>query len=71
MGTADAGKAAARVATVQIALDDLFDDRTEETVLLLEAAFILRKEVLEIMEQHPIENRALRMNLPLHQIPEI
>jgi hypothetical protein len=42
--TADAGEPAARVAAVQIALYDLLDDRTEEAVLLLEAALIISQE---------------------------
>ena len=36
------GKAAARIAAVQIALDDVLDDRTEIAVCLLETLFVLR-----------------------------
>jgi hypothetical protein len=35
VGTPDPGKAASRIATVQIALHDFFDDRPEEAVFLL------------------------------------
>ena len=55
--TPDAGKPAAGVAAVQIALNDLFDDGTEEAVLLLKAALILREKAVEIVEKHSIEDR--------------
>jgi hypothetical protein len=58
---ADPGEAGARIAAVEIALDDLPDDRPEMTVLLLEAALVGCQESVEVMEQHPIEDRALRM----------
>jgi hypothetical protein len=58
---ADPGEAGARIAAVEIALDDLPDDRPEMTVLLLEAALLGCQESVEVMEQHPIEDRALRM----------
>jgi hypothetical protein len=45
---ADAGKAAARVATIQVAHHHLLDNRPKEPVLLLEAVFILRKEPVKI-----------------------
>ena len=61
VGTADAGKPVARVAAVEIALDDLPDGRPEMTVLLLKAALVDCQESIEVMEQHPIEDRALRM----------
>ena len=60
--TADAGKAAAGIAAVQIAFHYLLDDRSEVAVLLLKTALILRKESLEIMEQHPVKHGALRMS---------
>jgi hypothetical protein len=59
VGTADAGKPAARVAAVEAALHDLLDNWAEEAVLLLEAALILGQEPVEIMEQHPIEDSPL------------
>jgi len=40
VGTEDAGKAAARIAAVQVALDHLLDYRSEEAILLLKANFI-------------------------------
>jgi len=55
--TPDAGKPAAGVAAVQIALNDLFDDGTEEAVLLLKAALVLREKAVEIVEKHSIEDR--------------
>ena len=42
--TANPGKRAAWVAAIQIAFDHLFDDGSEETVLPLESALILREE---------------------------
>jgi len=38
--TADAGKPAHRIATVEILLKNIIDDRPEEAVLLLEAALV-------------------------------
>jgi hypothetical protein len=61
LGTADAGKPAARIAAVQVALDHLLDNGPEETVLLLEAALIFYQELVEVMEQHPVEDSALGM----------
>jgi hypothetical protein len=57
----DAGKAAARIAAVEVALDDLLDDGPEKAVLPLEAALILCQEALEMMKKHPIEDGPLRM----------
>jgi len=59
--TPDAGESAARVAAVQIPLDDLLDDRPEIPLLPLEPALIFGQEPVEMMEQHPVEDRALRM----------
>jgi hypothetical protein len=53
--TPDAGKPAAGIAAVKIALHDLVDDRPEKTVLLLETTFILSQESVEMMKQHPVE----------------
>ena len=39
--TTDAGESATRVAAVEVALDDLLNDRPEEAVLLLKAALVL------------------------------
>jgi hypothetical protein len=38
------------------------DNRSEESVFLLEAVFILRKEPVKIMEEHALENGTLRMS---------
>lgn len=51
VGTADAGKSAAWVAAVQIALDDLFDGRPEITVLPLEPALVLGQKLVKIMKE--------------------
>jgi len=48
--TADAGEPTAGIATVQITLDDFFDDGPEETVLFLETSLVLRQEPVEIMK---------------------
>ena len=60
--TADAGKPAARIAPVQIAIKDFFDDEPEEAILSLEPALVLGQESLEIIEQRLIEDGALRMS---------
>jgi hypothetical protein len=62
VGTADAGKPAARVAAVEVALDDFFDDGPEEAVLLLETALILGQETIKVMKEHLVEDGALRMS---------
>jgi len=61
LGTADARKPAARIAAIEIALDDLLNDRTEIAIRLLEKLLILRQEAPKMMEQHPVENGAFRM----------
>jgi len=58
---ADPGEAGARIAAIEVTLDDFPDDWPEMTVLLLKTAFVDRQEPVEVMEQHPIEDRALRM----------
>jgi hypothetical protein len=45
---------------VEVALHDLFDDRSEITVLPLETALILRNEALKMVEQDPVEDGSLR-----------
>jgi len=50
IGTADAGKPAAGIAAVQVALDHLLDDRAEEAVLLLNSSLVLRQEPVEVMK---------------------
>jgi len=42
-------------------LHHLLDYGSEESILLLEAVFILRKEPVKMMEEHPVENGTLRM----------
>jgi hypothetical protein len=51
----DAGKAAHRIAAIQVLLDDILDYRTEIAMLLLETILIFLKELLEIIEEHPIK----------------
>jgi hypothetical protein len=58
---ADPGETGARIAAVDVALDDLPDHRPEMAVLLLKAALVDRQEPVEVMEQDPVEDRALRM----------
>jgi hypothetical protein len=64
--TADAGEPTAGVAAVEVALHDFFDDRAEETVLLLEAILILSQEPDEVMEQNPLEDRPLGITRTIH-----
>ena len=56
------GKPAARIAAIEVALHHFLDDRPKEPVLSLEVHLIIRKESLEMMEQHPVEHGALRMS---------
>ena len=60
--TADAGKAAARVAAVEVALHDFLDNRPEEAVLLLKTALVFRQKPIEVMKEHPIQDGALGMS---------
>jgi hypothetical protein len=57
----DPSKSAAGVAAVEIALDDILDDRPEEAVFPLKTPLIFRDEPLEMMEKYPVENSAFRM----------
>jgi hypothetical protein len=60
--TPDAGKHAARVAAVEVALNHILDDRPKEAVLLLETSIILGQEPVEMMEEYPVKDRPLRMS---------
>ena len=64
--TADAGKPAARVAAVKIALNDFLDDRPEEPVLSLETALVVGQELVKVMEEHPVEHGTFRMPGTVH-----
>jgi len=57
----DPSKSAARIAAVEIALDDIVDDRPEEAVFPFKTPLIFRDEPLEMMKKHPVENGAFRM----------
>jgi len=59
--TAEPGKARTRVGAVEIALDDLPNDRPEIPELLLETALVFGEETVEMVEEHPAKNRALRL----------
>jgi hypothetical protein len=59
--TPDPGKAAAGVAAIQIALDDVFYDGSEITIVPLEPALVFRDEPFEIMKNHPVEGSTFRM----------
>ena len=58
----DAGKPAAGVAAVEIALDHLLDDGPEEAVLFLVTLLILGQEPVKIVKEHPVEDGAFRMS---------
>jgi len=60
--TADAGKPAAGIAAIEVALDHVLDDWPKEAVFLFEATFILRQEPVEVMEQDPVECSPLGMS---------
>jgi hypothetical protein len=55
------GESATGIAAVEIALDDVLDDRPEETIVPLESALVFGDEPLEMMKKHPVENGAFRM----------
>jgi hypothetical protein len=66
VGTADAGKPAARVAAVQVSFNDFLDDRPQEAVALLKTSLILGQEMVEVMKQHPVEDCPLRMTRAIY-----
>jgi len=45
--------------------EDLLDNRTKIAVLSLKTVLILRQEPLEIMKEHPVEDRVFRMTLAI------
>jgi len=57
VGTADAGKPAARITAVQVAIHHFLDDRPEEAVVLLKVALILSQKLIEVVEHHPVERQ--------------
>lgn len=59
------GKTTLRVATVEITLDHLLDDRPEEPILLLEPVLILLEESIEVVEEYSVEDSAFRMTLTI------
>ncbi len=59
VGTPNTGKATHGIATVEILLDNILDDRTEISILLLETVLIFCKKPLKTMKKDPIEDRAL------------
>ena len=61
IGTMDAGKPDVGATTVEITLDNLFDDRPKEAVIFHETAIIFHQEALEAMEEHAVEDGALGM----------
>jgi len=63
--TPDAGKPTHRVATVEILLNNILDNRPEIAVLLLETIIIFPKEPLKGIKEHTIKNRVFRMSLPV------
>jgi hypothetical protein len=61
--TADAGKPAHRIATVEILLNNILDYGTEIAILSLKPALVLSEKLLKIMKEHPIKNSVFRMTL--------
>ena len=55
------GKPALRIAAVEISLHDLLDDRPKIPILPLETGLILGQELIEMMEEDPVEDGPLRM----------
>jgi len=51
-----------RIPAVQVAFDDFLDDGSEKAAFLLEPSLILRQELAEMTEQHPVEHGLLRMS---------
>jgi hypothetical protein len=56
------GKPTVRIAAIEIPFHNLLDDRPEEPILLLETAFIVGQEPVEMMKKHPVEDGALGMS---------
>jgi len=56
------GKPATRVAAVEVALDHILDDGPEKAVLFLESGLIFGKELVKVMEEHPVEHGTFRMS---------
>jgi hypothetical protein len=61
VGTPDAGKAAHRIAAVQILIDNILDDWPKEAVFLLKTILIFSEEPLKIIKEYPIKKRMFRM----------
>jgi hypothetical protein len=59
--TPDPGKAALRIAAVEIALDDIFDDQPEISIVPLQPTLIFRDEPFEMIKKYAVENGAFRM----------
>lgn len=55
------GPAAAGVAAVEVAVDHLLDNGTEEPVLFLKAALILCQEPVEVVKEHLVKDGSLGM----------
>jgi hypothetical protein len=63
VGTPDAGKAAHRIAAVQILPYNILDHRPEIPVLLFEPIPIFSKELRKVIKEYPIKNRVFWMTL--------
>jgi hypothetical protein len=63
VGTAAAGEPAAWIAEVEIALDHLLDDQTEEAVFFFELIFIFSTEPLKIIKERQTKNTVFWMTL--------
>lgn len=59
VGTAGAGEFAGRLAAIEIPPYNLPDNRPEEVVILLEAALILIRELVKIVEGPAVNNGVL------------
>ena len=64
VGTSDAGKPAHRITAVQVALNHLLDDASEEHVFLLEPSLVFPKEPLEIIKEQEIDLLVTDLNMP-------
>ena len=64
--TPDAGKPAHRIATIEILLNHILDDGTEEAILSFKPALVLSEKLLKVMKKHPIKNSKFRMTLTVN-----
>ncbi len=64
--TANSCKPTLRIATVQVLVHDLLDNRTEISILSLKAVLVFWEKLIEVVEKYSVEDRAFRMTLTIY-----